>query len=443
MAQIIMPRLSDTMTDGVVVRWLKKPGDVVNMGDVLAEIETDKATMEMEAFDEGVLKEIYVQEGQKIAVGEPIALISGEEEEPASPAPVEKIHAVPKRRIAQEKARIPQPKLAEVQHARDTADVEEGYSQAHQKRVATAGLAASSGAAGNTTGGRVKASPLARKVASKMNLDLSRIEGSGPGGRIIQEDVLAAAGQKTVVSTPSVVALPVGSGAEAELIPLTPMRRVIAQRMVESKSQIPHFYLQVELDAGPMLQLRSQANESLALSGGGKLSINDFVLKACVEALRRVPAVNSSFSDNAILRYKHVHLGFAVSLEEGLITPIIRNAENKSLRQISAEAKELSERARARKLKPEEYQGGTFTVSNLGGFGIDNFQAIINPPQAAILAVGSVIKKPVVSSPDQIVVGQRLGMTLCCDHRVVDGATGALFLQELRKLIENPTLMLI
>jgi len=439
MAQIIMPKLSDTMTEGVVVRWLKKAGDVVNMGDVLAEIETDKATMEMEAFDEGVLKEVYVQEGQKIAVGEPIALIRGEEEESASPETVEKIHDVPKRRIAQEKARIPQPKLAEVQHARDTADVEEGYSRVHQKRAGTAGP----GAAGDTAGGRVKASPLARKVASKMNLDLSRIEGSGPGGRIIQEDVLAAAGQKAVVSTPSVVALPVGSAAEAELIPLTPMRRVIAQRMVESKSQIPHFYLQVELDAGPMLQLRSQANKSLTISGEGKLSINDFVLKACVEALGRVPQVNSSFSENGILRYKRVHLGFAVSLEEGLITPIIRNAENKSLRQISAEAKELSERARGKKLKPNEYQGGTFTVSNLGGFDIDNFQAIINPPQAAILAVGSVIKKPVVGNQDQIVVGHRLGFTLCCDHRVLDGATGARFLQELRKLIENPTLMLI
>jgi pyruvate dehydrogenase E2 component (dihydrolipoyllysine-residue acetyltransferase) len=227
------------------------------------------------------------------------------------------------------------------------------------------------------------------------------------------------------------------------LIPLTPMRRVIGKRMVESKSQIPHFYLQVELDAGPMLQLRSQANKSLGVSSGGKLSINDFVLKACVETLRRVPQVNSSFSDNGILRYKHVHLGFAVSMEEGLITPIIRNAENKSLRQISVEAKELSERARARKLKPDEYQGGTFTVSNLGGFGIDSFQAIINPPQAAILAVGGVISKPVVDSHNQIVVGHRLAVTLCCDHRVLDGATGAHFLQELRKLIENPTLMLI
>src|SRR5262245_54203807 len=289
MAQIIMPKLSDTMTEGVVVRWLKKEGDVVNIGDVLAEIETDKATMEMEAFDEGVLRAVYVQEGQKVNVGEPIALIGGEEE-PGSPNPVEQIHALPKRRISQEKPRTPQPKLAEVAHARATADVEEGLSQTPQRTLGSersrAGLDI-----GDVGGGRIKASPLARKVASKMNLDLNRIEGSGPGGRIIQEDVLAAA-SKTHDANPVIVPLPTPAAADAELTPLSPMRRIIAQRMVESKSQIPHFYLQAELDAGPMLQLRSQANDSLS-SAGVKLSVNDFVLKACVEALLRVPQLNA------------------------------------------------------------------------------------------------------------------------------------------------------
>jgi pyruvate dehydrogenase E2 component (dihydrolipoamide acetyltransferase) len=439
MAQIIMPKLSDTMTEGVVVRWLKKEGDVVNMGDVLAEIETDKATMEMEAFDEGVLRAVYVQEGQKVNIGEPIALIGGEEE-PGSSNPVEKIHALPKRRISQEKPRTPQPKLAEVEHARATADVEEGLSQTPQRTLGSGGSRAGL-RIGDVGGGRIKASPLARKVASKMNLDLNRIEGSGPGGRIIQEDVLAAA-SKTHDATSVVVPLPIPAAADAELTPLSPMRRIIAQRMVESKSQIPHFYLQAELDAGPMLQLRSQANDSLS-SAGVKLSVNDFVLKACVEALLRVPQLNASFSENGIVKHRHVHLGFAVSLEEGLLTPVIRNADGKSLKTISTEAKELTEKARSKRLKPDAYQGGTFTVSNLGAFGVDSFQAIINPPQAGILAVGSIVKKPVVNSNDQIVLGQRMAVTLCCDHRTVDGAIGAQFLVEFRKLFENPALMLL
>lgn len=429
MAEITMPKLSDTMTEGVVVRWHKKKGDVVATGDVLAEIETDKATMEMEAFDDGVLKEIYVPEGQKVSVGERIALIGGEEESPS--APVTKVDALPKRILGPGKTPARQPKPAEIQHAHQTASVEEGYSQAVPKKPEPATEGAK--------GVRVKASPLARKTATQMSVDLARIEGSGPGGRIIQEDVFTAAKAKASGPVP-VRAMP---ETESELIPLSPMRHVIAQRMVESKTTTPHFYLTVELDVAKLLELRAQANESLTATGSGKLSINDFVLKACVECLQRVPQLNSSFSQDGILRYTHVHLGFAVSLEEGLITPVLRNAERKTLRQLSTEAREMTERARAKKLKPDEYQGGTFTVSNLGASGIDSFQAIINPPQSGILAVGSVMKKPVVNASDQIVVGQRLNVTLCCDHRVVDGAVGAKFLQEFRALIENPTLMLL
>src|SRR5262245_9853630 len=430
MAEITMPKLSDTMTEGVVVRWHKKKGDVVATGDVLAEIETDKATMEMEAFDDGVLKEIYVLEGQKVSVGERIALIGGDQDAVSS-APVQKVDALPKRIVNPAKTTTRQPKPAEIQHAHKTARLEEGYSQA-VSRNAQAVIEGEKGV-------RVKASPLARKTASQMSVDVARIEGSGPGGRIIQEDVFSAAKAKASGPVP-VRSLP---ETESELIPLSPMRRVIAQRMVESKTTTPHFYLTVDLDAARLLELRAQANESLSATSGGKLSINDFVLKASVECLQRVPQLNSSFTEEGILHFTHVHLGFAVSLEEGLITPIVRNAETKTIRQLSAEAKELTERALAKKLKPDEYQGGSFTVSNLGASGVDTFQAIINPPQSGILAIGSVVKKPVVNANDQIVVGHRLSVTLCCDHRVVDGAVGAKFLQEFRTLIENPTLMLL
>ena len=284
MAEITMPKLSDTMTEGVVVRWHKKKGDVVATGDVLAEIETDKATMEMEAFDDGVLKEIYVPEGQKVSVGERIALIGNEHE--SSSAPVQKVDALPKRIVSQEKAPARKPKPDEIQHAHKTASVEEGYSQAVPKRSEPA-------AAEGAKGVRVKASPLARKTATQMSVDLARVEGSGPGGRIIQEDVFTAA--KAKASGP--VPVRTTPETESELIPLSPMRRVIAQRMVESKTTTPHFYLTVELDVAKLLELRAQANESLAATSGGKLSINDFVLKACVECLQRVPQLNSSFSE--------------------------------------------------------------------------------------------------------------------------------------------------
>jgi pyruvate dehydrogenase E2 component (dihydrolipoyllysine-residue acetyltransferase) len=444
MAEITMPKLSDTMTEGVLVRWLKKKGDVVSMGDVLAEVETDKATMEMEAFHDGLLKETYVEEGQKVAVGERIALIVAEGEEAASPLEkVTKVAAFPKRRVDEKKPVVPRPQPAEIQQVRELAHMEEGYSQAPKRRVEAQRVPLEFLPA--PPGGRVKASPLARKIAARLKVDLSRIEGTGPGGRIVQEDVLAAAQASKVapVSEPVADTVSAAPVVQSELITLSPMRRVIAQRMVESKTQIPHFYLNVELDVGALLKLRDQANENLKSAGEGKLSINDFVLKASVEALKRAPQVNASFTENGILRYYSVDLGLAVSLDEGLIVPVIRNAGTKSLRQISAEARDLIERARARKLKPEDYEGGTFTVTNLGPSGIDSFLGIINPPQVAILAVGSVLKKPVVVANDQIVVGQRMNVTLCCDHRAVDGATAALFLQELRKMIENPTLMLL
>ena len=390
MAEITMPKLSDTMEDGVVVRWLKGIGESVAKGEVVAEIETDKATMEMESPEDGVLSEIHVEEGQRVSVGEPMAAIDagGQPSQSAGPA-----------------AEVASPALP----------------------VGTAGGAASSE--------RVKASPRARKAAEGMKLDLTGVKGSGPSGRILYRDVLAAGDAGGASAEPP--------SAGSQQVPLSSMRQLIAERMVESKTRIPHFYLQVEIDAEPLLELQGQVNSALEEWGGSKLSINDLVLKATAVALTRVPQLNASFTGEGILRHGQVNLEFAVSLEEGLLTPVIRNAESKNLRQISREAGDLIERARAQRLNPDEYRGGTFTVSNLGARGIDSFQAIIDPPQAAILGVGAIVKKPVVDKDDRIRPGHRLNLTLSCDHRVVDGAVAAEFLGQMRRLLQQPALLLL
>ena len=414
MAEINMPKLSDTMEEGVVLRWLKGVGDVVAKGEIVAEIETDKATMEMDSSEDGVLARIYVEEGEKISVGRPMALIQSEGEFEGA---------------------------AEVRQDRETARPEEGPIEVEKPTgevVSPVAIARHSARAAGP--GRIKASPQARKAAEAMTVDLSLVQGSGPAGRILYQDVLSAS-RGAAGSTPSPISQT--TAAESERIPLSSMRRLIAQRMVTSKTQVPHFYMQLEIDAEPLLRFRRQINAALMESNGGKLSINDIVLKATAVALTRVPQVNASFAQEGILRHGPVNLGFAVSLEEGLITPVIRNAESKSLQQMSLEAQDLIDRARNKRLKPDEYQGGTFTVSNLGARGIDSFQAIIDPPQGAILGVGSILKKPVVSDDNQIRVGHRLTLTLSCDHRVVDGAVGAEFLGCLRRLLEQPASMLL
>lgn len=390
MAEIIMPKLSDTMEDGVVVRWLKGIGEAVSSGEVVAEIETDKATMELESLENGVLSEIFVEEGQRVSVGQPMAAIDagGRPSQPARAA-----------------AAVASPEIA----------------------VGTAGKAARSE--------RVKTSPRARKAAEEMNLDLAGVEGSGPGGRILYRDVLAAGGAGAAPEK--------AEAAVSQRVPLSSMRQLIAERMVESKTRIPHFYLQVEIDAEPLLELQGQVNSASEEWGDGKLSLNDLVLKATAMALTRVPQLNASFTPEGILRHGQVHLEFAVSLEEGLLTPVIRNAESKSLRRISREAGDLIERARSQRLNPDEYRGGTFTVSNLGARGIDSFQAIIDPPQAAILGVGAIVRKPVVDKDDRIRPGHRLNLTLSCDHRVVDGAVAAEFLSRMRQLLQQPALLLL
>ena len=407
---ILMPLLSPSMTDGTLVRWIKKEGDAVKVGEVIAEVETDKATMDLEAFDSGILRKILVAEGTKVPVQTRIGLIGTKDEKIDESAPAAA------------------PTVAPVE-----AKVE-------KKEEAKPAPATATAVAAVANGGRVKASPLAKKIAQAEGVKLATLSGSGPGGRIVKKDVLGA--PKGGSGGSSIYAH--GPVAKEGSTKLTTMRSVIAKRLLESKTTIPHFYLEIEVDAKPLLDLRAQLNETLGkLNPPVKLSLNDFVLKAAAEAVRRVPAVNASFEGDSIRQFADVQLSFAVAIAEGLITPIIREAQNKSLIQISGEAKTLATKAREGKLKPEEFQGGTFTISNLGMLGIDRFSAIINPPQAAILAVGNIVKKPVVGPNDEIVVGHRQSITLSCDHRVVDGAVGAAYLKELRELIEKPALLLL
>lgn len=415
---IDMPKLSDTMTEGVLVKWLKKPGDKIEIGDILAEVETDKATMEMEAFDGGILGDVYVQEGGKIAVGGRIGVLvePGEKVPAAGEAPAAPAKPEP---AAEAKSAPAAPSTAPVAEPAPTPSTD-----------------------------RPKASPLAKKVALDKGVDLSTITGSGPGGRIVEKDVLAAAAApapkaeaKPAAKAPAPA--PVIAPGTVTRVPLTGMRKVIAERLVTSKTTIPHFYLGMEVDAAPILKLRADLNTALDAAGQPKLTINDFVLKATAAAVLRVPKVNSSWDGDAIVEYGSVHLSVAVAIEDGLITPVIRDAQAKSLSQISAEMKDLAGRARSKKLKPEEYQGGTITVSSLGPFGIESFYAIVNPPQSTILAIGSIVKKPVVGPKGDIVAGDRMTIGFSADHRVIDGAVGAQFLVELRKFLEQPALALV
>jgi pyruvate dehydrogenase E2 component (dihydrolipoamide acetyltransferase) len=426
MADITMPKLSDTMTEGVLVQWKKKQGETVTMGEVIAEVETDKATMEMEAFEDGVLTELYVKEGTKVTVGTKIARI-GEDATPGAGLPLAGTAT------------------------QDTAGktIAAPFEKTAKTPAASAPVSAS---------GRVKASPLARKVATSLGVDLTAITGSGPGGRIIRQDVTAASGNGKQSAPPAAAPVePVESAGPAKAasksqpklepnteqrLPLSSMRKIIAERLLASKTQIPHFYLHIEVDAAPLMKLRSEVN-AVGEQGGNKLSVNDFILKAVAVAVGEVPKVNASFAGDAIVEFGSLHLAVAVAIDDGLVTPVIRDATSKSLREISLQVKDFAARARSRKLKPEEFQGGTFTVSNLGSYGIDRFDAIINPPQAAILSVGAVVKKPVVNPAGEVVAGQRIDLGLSCDHRVVDGALGAQFLAALRRLLEQPLLLLL
>jgi pyruvate dehydrogenase E2 component (dihydrolipoyllysine-residue acetyltransferase) len=433
---IEMPKLSDTMTEGTLVRWIKKVGDNVEVGDVLAEVETDKATMEMEAFDEGVLAEICVQDGNKVEVGQKLAILLGKGEKTDSGAP----KSVPENKTAVEKKEnktaAPPPK--------ETIDTEEPARTQGQHDSESAPTAPMEAAPSD----RIKASPLAKKIAAEKGVDLGSLHGSGPGGRIVRDDVLAASKstppRQEITPQPAAQKPPAFVPAlEDKKLPLSGMRKTIAARLLESKTSIPHFYLQAEIDAEPLTSLRHAINNAAESVGLGKLTVNDFILKATAVAASRVPLANAAFSGDSIVQFANVQLACAVAVEEGLVTPVIREAQKKSISQISAAIKDLASRARSKKLKPEEYQGGTITVSNLGAYGVEQFYAIINPPQAVIVSVGTIVKKPVINAEGQVVPGQRIILGVSCDHRIVDGAVGAQFLGELKKFLENPTLLLI
>jgi pyruvate dehydrogenase E2 component (dihydrolipoamide acetyltransferase) len=432
MPEIQMPKLSDTMTEGTLVSWKKKKGDKVSAGEVIAEIETDKATMEWESPEDGTLTEIYVEEGGKVNVGDKIGFIGGEGEE-----------APKKEEAPKEEEKPKEPKAEEKKEKKPQAETEKPVPAEKKEKEAAPVAKVDTGEEA-----RIKASPVARRVAAELGVDLASVKGTGPDGRVTETDVRAAAktkgpapAQKTpAAAKPSAPSIKAGEGAR---IQLSGMRKIIAQRVVESLGPVPHFYLTIEINAAPLMAAREELKSAGEGADTAKITVNDFVLKAAVQAAVKVPRVNASFDGDAFVQYADVDLGIAVAIEDGLLTPVIRAAQNKSLREISEQVKDLASRARNKRMKPEEFQGGTFTVSNLGGMGIDSFSAVINPPQGFILAVGKVTKVPVIDDSDQIVPGHRMSITMSCDHRVIDGALGAEYLKELRHLLENPALLLV
>lgn len=409
MAQIIeMPKLSDTMTEGVIAAWHKKVGDPVKAGELLAEIETDKATMELESFHNGTLLYIGVEKGQGVPVGNLLAIIGQTGEN------VEEAIAGYK---AKGNASVSQPK-------EEKSTVEHAQANVSGNNIVQT----------TREDDRIKASPLAKAIAREKGVDLSQVQGSGDHGRIIKRDVEAALSNGSVQKSSSGPALQTAFGMESyEEVMISQMRKTIARRLTESKNSAPHFYLTMEIRMDRAVEARKSLNEISPV----KLSFNDLVIKAVAAALKRHPMVNASWLGDKIRYNKHVHIGMAVAIEDGLIVPVIRHADMKSLSVISEEARSLAERARNRQLQPAEWEGNTFTISNLGMFGIEEFTAIINPPDACILAIGGIIEKPVVSN-GQVVPGHVMKVTLSCDHRVVDGALGSAFLQTLKNYLENP-----
>lgn len=438
MAQIIgLPKLSPTMEEGVLIRWVKAEGDTVEPGDLIAEVETDKANMDFSLEDEGVLLKFLVGEGATVKLGAPV-LILGEAGED--------IAAITKEAEAQIGAAAGAPVAAE------PAAAPVAVSPPAQS-ASTVRTAAAPEAAARPAGARLLASPLAKSLAIELGVDLRRVQGSGPGGRIVERDVRSlgtATGEVSAgfaeaqpgVSSTALAVIPPGPlslpSSDDEYVdkPLSNIRKTIAERLTAAKRDIPHFRLTTSFEAGPMLTFRKRLNE--LMNGKGKVSVNDLLIKGVALALRRVPDVNTAFVGDSIRYFTRVHIGVAVALERGLMTPVVRNADLKGLGVISNEVKDLVTRAKDRRLKAHEISGSTFTISNLGMFGIDHFDAIINPPEGAILAVGRIVKQPIIDDDGKIGLGQRMTLTMSCDHRVVDGAVGARFLDELVELLESP-----
>ena len=423
---ILMPALSPTMEEGTLAKWFVKEGDRIQSGDLIAEIETDKATMEFEAVDEGIIGKLLVSEGSEgVKVNSPIAVILDDGEELKMSETVDL--AV---KTEQTKSEVATKEVAEIQ--KPSMNVVQ------------------------TSSTRVFATPLARRLAREKGIDLRGVSGSGPHGRIVKSDILdlnvsdVDTNQENLANPVLTTNVQQVSGSsitnlyadrEYKEIPLNSMRKTVAARLTEAKQNIPHFYLRKEITIDELLQVRSRMNAHLA-EKNKKLSINDFIIKSCALALQSVPTANAIWAEDKILQLKPSDIAVAVSVEDGLFTPVIRDADTKSLANISKEMKELAERARARKLMPNEYQGGSFSISNLGMFGIDNFDAVINPPHGAILAVGRGLKKPLINNDDSISVANLMSLTLSVDHRVIDGALGAELLQSITKYLEDPVLML-
>lgn len=509
MVDVTMPRLSDTMQEGTIAKWLKQPGDPVQRGEVLAQIETDKATMDLEAYDAGTLQEILVQEGGTAPIGQAIARLGTGRDGGASAAgaaqntqtgapadsagpPSAAVGDAPATQPAagtgssqrespraQADAAVapdpgadaptptgaaPLPAATNASQAAAPAPAARGSSQASAAPAFASGSPVQRPGSASADGvpapmaarpvalpdgvqsagdGKVRASPLARRMAQERGLDLSTVRGSGPEGRVIRADVEAALAAPPAPPAPAGAAETATAAAEDERVPLSQMRRTIARRMVESTTTVPHFFLTTSVDATELMALRAQINAQLAASGEQlKVSVNDLVVKASALALRKVPEVNVSYAGDHLVRHARVNVGVAVATERGLIVPVVRDADARSLRQVAGEARALAERAQAGTLRPEDYTGGTFTVSNLGMFGVEEFSAVINPPEAAILAVGVVARQP-AEHEGQLALRARMRLTLSVDHRALDGATGARYLQALKTLLEQPLLLLV
>jgi pyruvate dehydrogenase E2 component (dihydrolipoamide acetyltransferase) len=457
--KVVMPKLSEQMESGKIIKWLKKEGDPVQSGEILAEVETDKADVEMEAFGSGVLRKIIVTAGNKAPVGSLIAVIADANEDinavvasggggaPAAATPGAVAPSAAKPATAERPVAAPPQPKSEDPAARKpppSRGPEAPTSPRVTEVVAQQPVASVAPTPASGDGGRVKASPLARKIAAQSGVDLKLIQGSGPGGRIVRRDVEAAQSAPPAAAAAAAPALrpvaqPGVAGPEFEDVPLTAMRAAIAKRMPLSKAPVPHFYVTSEVDMDRAWVLREELN---ALEGQPKISVNDLIIRACALTLLHHPGVNASFQGESIRVFHRVHMGIAVALEEGLITPVLRDAQAKSLAQIAVEARDLAERARQRKLRTQELSGATFSISNLGMFDVRDFSAIINPPEGAIVAVGAVRKVPVVTE-DGLGVGRRMALTISCDHRVMDGAMGAKFLQDVKKLLEEPLRLLV
>ncbi len=444
MPELIMPKAGDAMTEGKVVKWYKQPGDAVKKGEPVAEIETDKVNLDLEAEADGKLGAHQANEGDMVPVGNVLVKILAEGESDDAPAP--KKEPAPKeeeKEKEEETEEGPQQrrstdKKESVKHT--TGEYHEAIEQRGPRRDRTASEASSNAVArpSSESGERRRSSPLARRMAREMGVSLESVQGSGPRGRIVAADVKSAgprpetAGpEKRVDTRPTLTSAP---ALETKIIPLTAMRRTIAKRLAESTGPIPHFYLTADFDVTSLVSIRQQLIDMT----GAKISLNDFLIRAIALALRHHPNVNASWGDDAITQHGDVHIGVAVATPEGLITPVIRNADQKSVSDIAAEVRALADKAKNRRLKPEEYQGSTFTISNLGAWGIEEFTAIINPPNAAILAIGTAEARPVADANRQLAIRDRMKVTMSCDHRIVDGATGAEFLKTLRQYVEQP-----